>query len=85
MPAACVTVNKTDTSNASFVCDLGASVTWSKGDRVALSVPVTATQPLVTLTNRATVTDNLNRSANATARVATDLPQTPNSVSDSIA
>jgi hypothetical protein len=44
-------------------------------------VPSVATTPLQLLTNRATVRDDLNRTATATAGVNADLPAPPNAVS----
>jgi hypothetical protein len=44
-------------------------------------VPSVATTPLQQLTNRATVRDDLNRTATGTAQVLADVPAPPNAVS----
>jgi hypothetical protein len=60
---------------------MGATVSWAKGDRLKVIVPSVATTALQLLTNRATVRDDQNRSATATAGVTPDIPAPPNAVS----
>jgi hypothetical protein len=80
--AACTTTNRTGTTgDATYNCDLGATVSWARGDRIRMIVPSVATTPLQQLTNRATVRDDLNRTATGTAQVLADVPAPPNSVS----
>ena len=82
VPAACTTTNRTGTTgDASYTCDLGATISWARGDRIKMLVPSVATTALQTLTNRASVRDDQNRGANATAGVSADLPAPPTSVS----
>jgi hypothetical protein len=65
----------------SYTCDLGAAVTWARGDRIRVIIPAVATQTGAPLVNRATVTDDQNRNANATATVTADPPVVPPNVS----
>ncbi|KAF6262366.1 hypothetical protein COO60DRAFT_1636040 [Scenedesmus sp. NREL 46B-D3] len=77
----CTATNRTgSTGDAGYTCDLGATVTWARGDRIRVLVPSVATAVLQQLVNRATVRDDLNRSANATAGVSADLIPLPNSL-----
>ncbi|WIA18464.1 hypothetical protein OEZ85_009921 [Tetradesmus obliquus] len=76
----CVTVNRTATTEASYTCDLGATTTWQRGDRIKLLVPSVASTVAVPLVNRATVSDNTGRNANASATVIADTPNIPQSV-----
>ncbi|WIA18467.1 hypothetical protein OEZ85_009923 [Tetradesmus obliquus] len=78
---ACTTTNRTGTTgDASYTCDLGAGISWARGDRIKMIVPSVATTALQTLVNRASVRDDQNRGANATAGVNADLPAPPNSL-----
>ncbi|WIA38754.1 hypothetical protein OEZ86_002047 [Tetradesmus obliquus] len=78
---ACTTTNRTGTTgDASYTCDLGAGISWARGDRIKMIVPSVATTALQTLINRASVRDDQNRRANATAGVNADLPAPPNSL-----
>lgn len=83
----CVTTPRSGSGSTavpgSFSCDLGAGVSWDRANQVYISIPVVATafSAVSSVTNRATVTDNLGRNATANASVIATAQIPPNSVS----
>jgi hypothetical protein len=71
--AVCTSALPTETTNASVTCNLGDTVTWPAGSIIRLTVPTFATMDFKGGVNRATVADDRNRTAQATAPVAADI------------